>query len=78
MRKTAAQKYNDRMEQIFEQSKILKAKNAGRNALQILEQVTELVEQGFNIEEKPSLRSLARHARGVLEYKDAYIKQQVD
>ena len=78
MRKTASEKYNDRMERIFERSKILKAKSAGRNALQILEQMTELVEQGFNIEEKPSLRSLARSAREVLDYKDAYIKQQVD
>ena len=77
MTRTAAQRYNAKMEKIFEESKILKAKYAPAHAVQLLERMTEKIDRAKAIqkswgrvtaEDWAELYKMADEARNILEY----------
>ena len=84
-RMTSAQRYNAKMERIFEESKVLKTKHAPLHAIQLLQQMTDKVyavnamQSGTAAvvcppEDWSSLSALARSASEVLEYAQNYVK----
>ena len=76
MAKTSAQRYNDKMEKIFENAKKMKQKYAKLHAVQLLERLTEQAERFNSLHERKEeitekdwydLIITTRYAREVLE-----------